>query len=334
MKEFDAPKLIKLQKNNTLFLDLNGLKERKYGVSVKYYNHNENKPYKRVDYNSTVYINKHSEGWLVDIQKENLFFNRHEPDSVSETVSSLISKSIYPTQTHIDKSGIPSMGITNHNQILKRWERNKSAIKNKYSGNAIESFITSVDKKIFNKIYFEKSMQYDMFWNLLFHPKHLSYPDNLSFKTNLFLAILPYQYPIEFTGTQTLCTEITDNDSILIDFVSDEITAIDHFLPENLDSKLKYLMRLKVYFDLDFYFFFPMHTRAYFEVFSKDENGMETIIKKIQFTQYQINTDDNRIEPSKPKGMFEVTGNENKSQFKPPKKKRSFMDFIYDILGG
>lgn len=37
MENLNVPKLIKLQKNNTLFLDLNGLKERQYGVSVMHY---------------------------------------------------------------------------------------------------------------------------------------------------------------------------------------------------------------------------------------------------------------------------------------------------------
>lgn len=334
MKEFDAPKLIKLQKDNTLSLDLNGLKERRYGVSVKYYDHSESKPYKRIDYNNTIYINKHSDGWLMDINKENIYFNQHEPNLVSENIGSLVSKSIYPIQTCIDKSGIPLNGVTNHNQILNRWERNKSAISKKYIGEATDSLLNYFNKKISNKVRFEQSMDHDMFWNLLFHPKYVSYQEGLKVKTNFLLAILPYHPPIEFSGMQKLNPEITDYNSIRIDFISDEIEAHPYFKSQENNSEPKYLMRLKVHFDLDIYYLFPMHARVYFEVYSKDEDSNESILKKINFTQYQLNAEDNKTEPQKVKSMFEVTGNESKSHFKRPKKKITFMDYIYDILGG
>lgn len=334
MENLNVPKLIKLQKNNTLFLDLIGLKERKYGVSVKYYNHEEDKPNKRIDYNTTIYINKHSDGWLLDIEKNNIYFNQHEPDSVSETIGSIIAKSIYPVQTCIDKSGIPIHGITNHNQILNRWDRNKSAISKKYVGEATDSVLNFFNKKISNKGRFEQSMDHDMFWNLLFHPKYVSYQEDFKVKTNFLLAILPYHPPIEFSGIQKLNPEITDYNSIRIDFISDEMEAHPYFKSQENNSEPKYLMRLKVHFDLDIYYLFPMHTRAYFEVYSKDEDGNESILKKINFTQFQLDTEDNKTEPQKIQSMFEVTGNESKSQFKPPKKKKTFMDYIYDILGG
>lgn len=334
MENINIPRNINLQKDNTLLLNLYGLKERQYGVSVKYYRNNENIPYKRVDYNSTVFINKHSNGWLIDINKENVYFNQHEPDLVSETISSLISKALYPVQTLVDISGNSLKGITNHYQILNRWEKNKSTIKNKYSGSATESLITAVDKKISNKVRFEQAMDYDIFWNLFFHPKYFSYTQKLSIETYLSIAVVPYQTPIEFSGRQRLHSEITNYNSIRLDFISDEIEAHSYFVPIENNPELKYLMRLKVYFDLDFHNFFPMHTRAYFEVFSKDDDGVESIFKKIQFTQYQTNTVDNIKHASKPKSMFEVTGNESKSQFKPPKKKKTFMDYIYDFLGG
>jgi hypothetical protein len=101
MEDLNVPKLITLPENNVLLLNLRGLRQRNYGVSVKYYHHNDLKPCKRVDYNSTISINKHPDGWLIDMVKENIFFNQHEPDLVSEVVGSLVSKSIYPVQTLI-----------------------------------------------------------------------------------------------------------------------------------------------------------------------------------------------------------------------------------------
>lgn len=49
-------------------------------------------------------------------------------------------------------------------------------------------------------------------------------------------------------------------------------------------------MSLKVDFDLDLYHHFPMHTRAKFEVYSKGSDGKKIVLKKLEFTMYQINT--------------------------------------------
>lgn len=177
-------------------------------------------------------------------------------------------------------------------------------------------------------------MDYDLFWNLFFHTKYFSYPENLNLKTSLLLAVVPYHIPIEFSGIQRLNPEITDYNSVRIDFISDEMDAHSYFIPQENDAELKYLMRLKVYFDLDFYNFFSMHTRAYFEVFSKGNDGVENMVKRIQFAQYQTNTADNIKQQNMSKNMFEVTDHENESQVKPPKQKKNFIDYISGLLGG
>ena len=51
-------------------------------------------------------------------------------------------------------------------------------------------------------------------------------------------------------------------------------------------------MSLDVSFDLDLYHHFPMHTTAELKIYSKDQLDNKRVIKKIDFSMFQVNTDE------------------------------------------
>lgn len=123
---------------------------------------------------------------------------------------------------------------------------------------------------------------------------------------------------MKFTGKQKITTEITEHHSVEIHFKSNEMMAHNYFISQinNINSENLMYMRLNVYFDLDVYHLFPMHTRAYFEVYSKDSEGRETLIKRIEFTQYQEDTEDNKTAPPEKRSSYLVYEEDEKEIYK------------------
>lgn len=272
-------------------LNLHNLAYRHYGISVKYYRTDDQDPYKRIDYDTKVEISAGEAGWILSIGKENVFFNQHEPDAVNEILSSYITRSLYPVQTEVNNQLINVKGITNHQEIIKRWQSYKNQLTDKYAGNTVDEMVAVADAKFNNRALIEKSMKYDMFWNLFFHPKHIRYGEQFNVKTDLHLALAPYQYPVRFTGVQTFNPEKTSYNSILVNFNSDEMDVPEYLIPSGKAGRQHYQMKLNVIFDLDATHLFPMHTRAYFEIYYKDTDNKIQSDTKIHFTMYQSNTD-------------------------------------------
>ncbi|MEY8758276.1 hypothetical protein [Chryseobacterium tongliaoense] len=280
-----------LRRLNTLRIKPSGLKQRKYGISVKYFSGEEQIPSKRIDYEVTTNLNLEYNKGILEINKENIFYDQHQPDHISEILANSISKSIYPLQTYINEKGISTNEILNHEEIKTRWAEEKLKISDKYESEALHDFFLAADDKLENKSGIEKSLQNDWFWNLFFHPRFIDYGETRTTETALFLPVIPYQPPVRFSGIQTINKIPTDYHSFVIGFESSERPADPYFIPKKWLDRTSCFMSLKVIFDLDLYYHFPMHIRAYFEVYSKDRQGNKVFIKKINYTQYQQETE-------------------------------------------
>lgn len=305
-------------KDNVLKLNFGSLKSRDYAVSIKYFDGENSSPSKRVDYKNKIFITPKQDSYLLDIDKYDFWFNGHEPDLINEIISRDLSKIVYPVQIKTNEQ-LNFLGVTNFNQIVNnRWHNNKHHITEKYSGKIVQSFCRAFEKNLENRNIFERSMQNDWFWNLLFHPKYIDYENGHSVKTDLYLAVIPYEFPIKFTGRQKINAEITDYHSVEIHFKSDEMKAHDYFISDinKINSENLTYMRLNVYFDLDVYHLFPMHTRAYFEIYSKDSEEKETLIKRIEFTQYQSDTENNKTTPPEKRSPFLIDEEDEKEIYK------------------
>lgn len=300
-------------KNNILTPNFGGLTSRKYNVSVKYFDGKTLSFSKRIDYHSEITIINKGNKLLFSISKDSFWFNRHEPDLISELIADELSKTIYPIQVEVNDK-VVFQRITNFDYIVNtRWPLHKFRATEKYTTKVVQSFYDAFEKNLKNRNVFEKSMQYDLFWNLLFHPKYMDYGNKHSVKTDFYLAVVPYEYPIPFTGIQKINTTITDYNAVGIHFESDEMEAHSYFIPkeDKINSGYTFYMKLNVYYDLDVYYLFPMHTRAYFEVYSKDTEGKRTMVKRIEFTQYQQNTESNKTVPLEKRSPFLVYDEED-----------------------
>lgn len=293
--------------NNIPKINFGNIKPRKYDVTVKYFDGGNSTPTKRIDYEAEIVITPNNDTWFLDIYKDNIWFDQHEPDLINEMIADELSKTVYPVQARVNEKG-EFLEISNFNQIANsRWHRNKLRATQKYTTKIAQNFYAAFEKSIESKSIFERNMQYDWFWNLLFHSKYINYGNEHSVKTDFYLAVIPYEYPILFTGKQKMNTEITDYHSVEIHFKSDEIEAHPYFVPKgkvNTHSEKNFYMRLNVYYDLDVYYLFSMHTRAYFEVYSKDTEGNEIPIKKTEFAQYQQDTENNKTAPPEKRSQF------------------------------
>lgn len=290
-------------------------------------------PVKRIDYESQLVTTDAKDIQLL-IYKDAIWYNQHEPDLLSEMMASELSKIIYPVQVRIDKKGL-FVGVTNWDSIVhNRWNKRKQDIIQKYNSDIARSFFTFFEGNLKSKSIFEKSMQYDWFWNLLFHPKYIDYGEELSVDTSLYLPIVPYEFPVEFTGKQKINREITEYNSVEIYFKSEEMKAHPYFVPKKqkslIDKEGEFYMKLHVYFDLDIHGLCPMHTRAYFNVYFRNSEGNERKIKEIRFTQYQSNTDTNTTTPPEKRSAF-FAYEEDEEQVlknKEAKRKSGFWDLF------
>ncbi|MBO9594830.1 MAG: hypothetical protein J7599_18140 [Niabella sp.] len=274
-------------KKKLFISNLAGLSDRSYGVSVKYYKGAAADPFKRIDYEAAIQLTEHDLGWLMRLEKKEVFFNRHEPDTVSERFADLVSRSLYPVETVIDGWGTQVTGIVNHEAIINRWQKNRQRLLDKYSGPVADDFVAVVDQSIQNSAVIQRSMSYDLFWNLFFHPKYMAYTETYMQPVALYLSVLPYKAPVRFPGTQKIIPQITGYGSIVVQFVSEALAAPQELFLEH-QQKTPCYMKVTADFDLDREHHFAMHTRALLEVYEKEGKYTTVPVQKIEFTMYQL----------------------------------------------
>ena len=277
---------------NSIRIKPEGLTNRKYGVSVKYFEGDEKQPFKRIDYELNLELKIHYNQGFLEINKTNIYYNQHESDAINEIIADSISKSLYPLQVELNEKGLTPNEILNYSEVLERWNSEKEKITEKYQSDALRDFFNTVDLKFLHQKQIERSLQNDWFWNLFFHPRLVNYGDYRMIDTYLYLAVIPYQNPIRFIGTQKIEKMPTDYHSFTIGFQSVEQNAPDYFRPKNDTEEITFFMKLNVFFDLDIYHHFPMHIRADFKIYKKDRFGTETILNRTEFSQYQQNTEE------------------------------------------
>ena len=276
---------------NSIRIKPKGLEKREYGVSVKYFNENEQVPYKRIDYELTLDLKIILNQGELFIDKKSIYYNQHEPDLINEIISNLITQSIYPLKVELNEKGQTPNKILNYDEIQNRWKNQQKIISEKYESEALSTFFETVNHKFENKSQLEKSLHHDWFWNLFFHPKLVNYGERRTIETDLYLAVIPYQSPVRFKGIQKIEKIPTDYYSFVISFNSIEQKAPKYFYPANKPESLEIYMQLNVEYDLDIFHHFSMHTRATLTIYTKDILENKTIIKRIEFTQYQQNTE-------------------------------------------
>lgn len=290
MQEINLSKKEIQSRLNNLRIQPQNLEARNYGVSIKYFETKNDKWNKRIDYSVRVELNIDKNNGVVSFEKKHVMINQHVPDLINEIFANKIPESLYPIEANMNEKGLGGSYIENYEDVLLRWKNKKEEILKKYQSEAVTDFLAKTSKIFYNINLLKQRLHNDWFWNLFFHPKLLHYGDNRTIEKTLYLSIVPYQYPFRFTGTQYIEKIPTNYHSFLVTYKSDEVEAPSYFRPKNITDNQKVYMCLDVFFDLDLYHHFPIHTRAYLTIYSKDLNKKKIQIRRIEFTMYQQNT--------------------------------------------
>lgn len=263
---------------------------RRYGVSIKYFNGEEELPGKRVDYQIQLKIEQYRDlpnTWQFCFNKEDLYIDQHGPDLVAEQLASRAMKVLYPIKVDVNAKNEQIKGIVNHDDMQRRWAVEKQAIRHKYEGDFIELFVGKLDHKFANKGEIEFSMKYDMFWSVFFHPQYFSYGENRMKASFFNFPILPYS-TFRFAGEQKLHPDLTDYNTYRSSFESVEE------LPKELQKfGLHANMKLSAQFDFD-----PKDGMLKYSVVNWGVYGKENQVchKKIRFSAYEIDNVQSKVD--------------------------------------
>lgn len=255
---------------------------RRFGVSIKYFEGNEEQPGKRLDYQMKLSIQQYRDvpnTWQFCLNKEELFVNQHEPDLVAEQLASRAMKVLYPIKVDVNAQNEPIRGIVNHGEIIERWIIEKENILNKYEGDFLETFIDKMEKKIASKSEIEVSLQYDMFWSVFFHPQYAAYGQNKTKKAVFDFPIIPYA-TYRFTGEQVLSDFYTEYGTYQVSF-----EAVEK-LPKTFEKFGPGAnMKLSAQFDLDQTDGILKHSVVNWGIYSQDG---QVCHKRTRFSAYEI----------------------------------------------
>ena len=195
---------------------------RNYGISIKYYQGEDEQPYKRVDYTIELSVRQYKNlenTWQLSFDKKELFINRHEPDLVAEQLAHLAMQSLYPVKVDVNSSNEVFRGIVNHPEMIKRWQETVANIDKKYTGDYIGLFVDKMNHMMADKWKIEQALGYDMFWSVFFHPQYFSYDQDLTKDMVFTFPIFPYQCKA-FEGKQVLNRKYTEYRTCKIEFNS------------------------------------------------------------------------------------------------------------------
>ena len=137
--------------NNAPRINFGNIKPRKYDVTVKYFDGDNSTPTKRIDYEAEIVITPNNNTWFLDIYKDNIWFDQHEPDLINEMIANELCKTIYPVRAKINDKG-EFLGIANFNHIVNsRWHRNKFRATEKYTTEIVKKFYDAFERNLESK---------------------------------------------------------------------------------------------------------------------------------------------------------------------------------------
>lgn len=278
---------IKLNVNHAIEFAPKPRLQRKYGITIKYYNEGSEDVAKRIDYQIHLLVNQfrdENKTWQLCFNKSDLFIDRHEPDFVSEQLASMAMAAIYPVKVDVNSVNEVFRGIVNHSEILKRWEQVAEKIGDKYEGRYAELFLSKMENKIADRYELQNALRVDMFWNIFFHPQYLKYQPDLSQQISFSFPVIAYKN-VAFEGIQSVAPYYTDYGTFKVNFHSESDTTAEQVTLLNQEGAFK--MKLNAICDLDRDGGLLKHARVDWKLYKKKDPN-EIGVKRIQFTAYEI----------------------------------------------
>lgn len=157
-----------LQKENSLHFDVANFKKA-YTVEVIIEEHINDR--NRITYQ--VWVENievlPSGNYLSYVTMKNFLVNNREPDLVMEQLASKCRKPFETLILVIAKNG-EILGLSNHADIVERWEKTKERLELEYSGAEFEKYVSLMDSAIRNPEAFLSKIKQDIFISQFFYP--------------------------------------------------------------------------------------------------------------------------------------------------------------------
>ncbi|WP_129715006.1 hypothetical protein [Pedobacter sp. SYP-B3415] len=214
---------------------------RSYGVSIRFYEAGE-KLSSRLDYQAHVSFEKYRhqhQCWQVTIDRSDLYFDRHEPDLISEQLAAASMRALYPVKVDIDHRNHILGGLKNHQEIQQRWAEAAANLLDKFEGTLARAFVEKMNRQIEDPWRILDALNNDMFWNIFFHDRYEDRSENEAPATDFIFAALPYRRVV-FNGQQTLDETPSDYGTFTLRYNGKaQLTAIPGEQPGQANASLQ-----------------------------------------------------------------------------------------------
>lgn len=202
-----------------LYQNLVTLKSRTYGITLKIYKGEEEIERKRFDYDicATIYDSQPGRPyWYLSFAKSGLFYNRHDPDLISEHLNTYIAEAMTPIVVGVTKQNFVYEKNLRHEQLCANWQAKKEVIRKKYEGETVERLFEVMDSVLKNPYIFWEHLKREYFWSLFFHPIH-DIESDATIDDVIEISLFPYKLT-EVTGTLHRHPQIEETDNHHISF--------------------------------------------------------------------------------------------------------------------
>ncbi|WP_103863885.1 LysM domain-containing protein [Aquimarina sp. I32.4] len=166
----------------------------KYKLSLRFYPENE-----ALDHN---FIS-------IDLVSK-IFINDEEPNLIADELAVACTEVLYPLVVKTDNN-LNLLDIVNHQDIVKRWKKQKRKKLSYYQGSVAEKYFHLFEQTLFTKDLFFEHLQNDWFFKAYFNKIYTGYNDKLEVDNKIEFPILPNTKNIQYTVSKKGSIFIKDN---------------------------------------------------------------------------------------------------------------------------
>lgn len=224
---------ILLTNQNSLRCNFNVLNHN-YGIVLQIKTQKETN---RVHYTTTInYEEEYDYTYDLILKKNEVYVDYKIPNLLAEDFAVSLAKPLYPIHTKINKKG-KLIGVTNQQEIFKRWKKAKPKISNYFKSPLAEEQIQIANKAYQSTIAIEKAIQRDIFFTLYFSGVYNKYLSKLEISNTVNIPFYPFITAIQYQVKQTIQPFLNANNNIVMQqfgTVSDKRSSKD--IEQNKDQ--------------------------------------------------------------------------------------------------
>ncbi|APU09412.1 hypothetical protein A5M85_03680 [Cellulophaga lytica] len=211
-KTFTKSTPINLTNQNSLRCNFNVLNHN-YGIVIFI---NTQKETKRIHYTAAVnYEKEYDYTYEFVLKKNEVYVDYKIPNLLAEDFAISLAKPLYPIHTKINKKG-KLIGVTNQQEIFKRWEKAKPKILNYFKSPFANEQIQIANKAYQSTIAIEKAIQRDVFFTLYFSGVYNKYLSKLEISNTVNIPFYPFITAIQYQVKQTIQPFLNANNNIVM----------------------------------------------------------------------------------------------------------------------